>query len=44
MQALLHASVACKRKLVVDWVSATDLEDATYMEVTFNIIVNAMHM
>lgn len=32
-QALLHASVACRRKLIVDWVAAGDLEDATAKEV-----------
>lgn len=35
MQALLHASVACNRKLVVDWVPAGDLEDDTLKEVSF---------
>ncbi|CAN6483743.1 unnamed protein product [Victoria cruziana] len=29
LKALLHASVECSRKLVVEWVAATDLEDAT---------------
>jgi len=33
VQALLHASVACNRKLVVDWVPAGDLEDDTLKEV-----------
>lgn len=28
LQALLHASVSCNRKLVVDWVPAGDLEEA----------------
>ncbi|KAL8201564.1 hypothetical protein R6Q57_010711 [Mikania cordata] len=32
LKALLHASVACKRKLVINWVSASDLEDATAIE------------
>lgn len=32
LKALLHASVACLRKLVVDWVPASDLEDATKEE------------
>ncbi|KAJ8440380.1 hypothetical protein Cgig2_012816 [Carnegiea gigantea] len=32
LKALLHASVACRRKLVVDWVPASDLEDATKEE------------
>lgn len=31
-KALLHASVACRRKLIVDWVAAGDLEDATANE------------
>ncbi|KAF3334974.1 CTP synthase-like protein [Carex littledalei] len=32
LKALLHASVACRRKLVVDWVASTDLEESTAME------------
>ncbi|KAL2582068.1 hypothetical protein AAZV13_15G220800 [Glycine max] len=32
LKALLHASVARNRKLIVDWVPAGDLEDATYNE------------
>ncbi|XP_071740777.1 uncharacterized protein [Rutidosis leptorrhynchoides] len=32
LKALLHASVACRRKLVINWVSATDLETATALE------------
>ncbi|KAI0522973.1 hypothetical protein KFK09_005362 [Dendrobium nobile] len=32
LKALLHASVTCRRKLVVDWVPASDLEDATAKE------------
>uniref|UniRef100_A0A2N9H9P2 CTP synthase n=1 Tax=Fagus sylvatica TaxID=28930 RepID=A0A2N9H9P2_FAGSY len=32
LKALLHASVACHRKLIVDWVSAGDLEDITAQE------------
>ncbi|XP_075482081.1 uncharacterized protein LOC142522525 [Primulina tabacum] len=32
LQALLHASVACHRKLCVDWVPASDLENATAEE------------
>ncbi|KAK9937297.1 hypothetical protein M0R45_014097 [Rubus argutus] len=32
LKALLHASVACRRKLVVDWVAAGDLEDVTAKE------------
>ncbi|KAG8385048.1 hypothetical protein BUALT_Bualt03G0001000 [Buddleja alternifolia] len=32
LKALLHASVACHRKLCVDWVPASDLEDATAEE------------
>ncbi|GAB2226370.1 hypothetical protein Droror1_Dr00022174 [Drosera rotundifolia] len=32
LKALLHASVALKRKLVIDWVPASDLEDATKEE------------
>ncbi|KAK9747765.1 hypothetical protein RND81_02G013700 [Saponaria officinalis] len=29
LKALLHASVACDRKLIVDWVPASDLEEPT---------------
>ncbi|KAI5000945.1 hypothetical protein ZWY2020_010904 [Hordeum vulgare] len=32
LKALLHASVYCHRKLVVDWVASTDLEDSTRIE------------
>ncbi|KAF5180893.1 Ctp synthase [Thalictrum thalictroides] len=32
LKALLHASVACHQKLVVQWVPASDLEDATAKE------------
>ncbi|GMI73330.1 CTP synthase 1 [Hibiscus trionum] len=32
LKALLHASVACGKKLVVDWVPASDLEDMTEIE------------
>ncbi|KAL4567841.1 hypothetical protein LXL04_023437 [Taraxacum kok-saghyz] len=32
LKALLHASVACGRKLVINWVSASDLEDATAVQ------------
>ncbi|PSS11068.1 CTP synthase [Actinidia chinensis var. chinensis] len=32
LKALLHASVACRRKLIIDWVLSSDLEDATAKE------------
>ncbi|CAH1412746.1 unnamed protein product [Lactuca virosa] len=32
LKALLHASVACRRKLLINWVSASDLEEATAIE------------
>lgn len=32
LKALLHASIACHRKLCIDWVPASDLEDATEEE------------
>ncbi|GAV64879.1 GATase domain-containing protein/CTP_synth_N domain-containing protein [Cephalotus follicularis] len=32
LKALLHASVACRRKLIVEWVPAGDLEDVTAEE------------
>ena len=39
LQALLHASVDCRRKLVVDWVASTDLEDSTAIEVWYSSLV-----
>jgi CTP synthase len=36
LQALLHASVDCRRKLVIEWVASTDLEDSTAIEVRHN--------
>ncbi|CAL9129247.1 uncharacterized protein LOC103992733 isoform X2 [Musa acuminata AAA Group] len=33
LKALLHASVACRKKLVVDWVPSSDLEETTAKEV-----------
>ncbi|KAL5540220.1 hypothetical protein UlMin_024020 [Ulmus minor] len=32
LKALLHASVVCRHKLIVDWVAAGDLEDVTAEE------------
>ncbi|OIW09576.1 hypothetical protein TanjilG_28175 [Lupinus angustifolius] len=32
LKALVHASVDCRKKLFVDWISATNLEDATAKE------------
>ncbi|KAJ3695204.1 hypothetical protein LUZ60_000581 [Juncus effusus] len=32
LKALLHASVACNKKLIVDWVPSSDLEEATSIE------------
>ncbi|XP_062158374.1 uncharacterized protein LOC133865880 [Alnus glutinosa] len=32
LKALLHASVACHRKLIVEWIAAGDLEDITAKE------------
>ncbi|URE19338.1 CTP synthase [Musa troglodytarum] len=32
LKALLHASVACRKKLVVDWVLSSDLEETTAKE------------
>ncbi|XP_024015159.1 CTP synthase isoform X2 [Eutrema salsugineum] len=32
LKALLHASVACHKKLVVEWVAASDLEEITAQE------------
>ncbi|KAJ9673151.1 hypothetical protein PVL29_026431 [Vitis rotundifolia] len=32
LKALLHASVACRRKLIVEWIAADDLEDVTAKE------------
>ncbi|CAD6230812.1 unnamed protein product [Miscanthus lutarioriparius] len=39
LKALLHASVDCRRKLVVDWVASTDLEDSTAIEVWHSSLV-----
>lgn len=39
-QALLHASVALDRKLVVDWVPSCDLEDSAAEEVSFLYLIN----
>ena len=39
LQALLHASVACHRKLVVEWVPAGDLEEITEYEVSLNFCI-----
>ncbi|KAL2320399.1 hypothetical protein Fmac_029368 [Flemingia macrophylla] len=38
-QALLHASVARNRKLIVDWVPTRDLEDVTYKEGVNGVLV-----
>ncbi|KAK4707418.1 hypothetical protein R3W88_033019 [Solanum pinnatisectum] len=32
LKALVHASVACHRKLCIDWIAASDLEDETSRE------------
>ncbi|XP_010543114.1 PREDICTED: CTP synthase [Tarenaya hassleriana] len=32
LKALLHASVACRRKLVIEWVAACDLEETAMVE------------
>lgn len=34
LKALLHASVACHKKLVIEWVAASDLEEITAQEVS----------
>ncbi|KAF8714286.1 hypothetical protein HU200_027745 [Digitaria exilis] len=34
LEALLHASVACQRRLVVDWVPASDLDEETANQVS----------
>jgi len=44
VQALLHASVACNRKLVVDWVPAENLEDDTSKEVDRSFYCSACHL
>lgn len=43
MKALLHASVAHNRKLIVDWVPAGDLEDVTSKEVITDLST-VLHM
>lgn len=42
MQALLHASVACNHKLIVDWVPARDLEDDTLKEVITDFFLHKL--
>ncbi|KAH9622683.1 hypothetical protein KSS87_020632 [Heliosperma pusillum] len=39
LKALLHASVACERKLIVDWVPASDLEELTIEEGADGVLV-----
>lgn len=34
LQALEHASIVCRRKLVIQWVPASDLEDSAAKEVS----------
>ena len=38
LQALLHASVACHKKLIVEWVAASDLEEITAQEVSLAFV------
>ena len=42
VQALLHAYVVCRKKLVVDWVLSSDLEDIIEIEVKL-ILSPLMH-
>uniref|UniRef100_A0A804K2Q6 CTP synthase n=1 Tax=Musa acuminata subsp. malaccensis TaxID=214687 RepID=A0A804K2Q6_MUSAM len=42
LKALLHASVACQRKLVVDWVASPDLEKHTEVEVCLSCLPNLL--
>lgn len=39
-QALLHASVARRKKLVIDWISACDLEPGTKKEVCLHFTLS----
>lgn len=38
-QAMLHASVVCQRRLVVDWVPASDLDVETANEVSTSSVI-----
>ncbi|RZC67597.1 hypothetical protein C5167_011284 [Papaver somniferum] len=42
LKALLHASVACRKKLIVEWVAAGDLELTTKEEVTTVLVLYAI--
>ncbi|EFH64765.1 predicted protein, partial [Arabidopsis lyrata subsp. lyrata] len=44
LKALLHASVACRKKLEVDWVPACDLEKETAKEVMRHVDYTCMHL
>lgn len=44
LQALLHASVSHGKKLFVDWVPASDLEDATSKEVVINFVFLTLYV
>lgn len=41
-QALLHASVARRKKLVIDWIPASDLEQGAKKEVCFTLYTNLL--
>ncbi len=41
-QALLHASVACSLKPSIQWIAASDLEDATATSVSPKLFVHNM--
>ena len=44
LQALVHASVSQGKKLFVDWVPASDLEDATKKEVVINFLFRTLYL
>ncbi|KAL8155499.1 hypothetical protein AgCh_000767 [Apium graveolens] len=37
-EALLHVSVACHRKLIIDWIPVSDLEETTAQEVNPDMV------
>lgn len=41
-QALLHASVARRKKLVIDWISASDLEQGAKKEVCLHFTLSSI--
>jgi hypothetical protein len=43
-QALLHASVARRKKLIIDWISASDLEQGAKKEVCLHFTLKLYYL